>query len=114
MGIVSANDTMSHKLDILTTAIWTTLAGAGGAVRYLSSQIRSGEKICVKTFIFLLIINSFISGFSGLMLALFATTVTQNHTMHLIAAGMGGYLGVEILNLLSCIVKLKLKSFQPK
>src|SRR3990167_8542384 len=104
---------MSQKIDLLTAAIWTLLAGAGGAVRYLSSQMRKGEKICAKTLCLMLFVNSFISGFSGLMLALVSSTMTDNMTIHVIAAGVGGYLGVEVLNMLSVIVKSRLKSYEP-
>lgn len=57
------------------------------------------------SFLLALLANCFISGFVGPMTALYVSTKTDDSTWPLIAAGIGGYLGIEMLNLLSAIFK---------
>jgi len=84
---------------------WILLAGMGGAARFLSKHLQSKKPIRPFSFIVALLANCFISGFTGPITALYVSTKTDDHTWTLIAAGVGGYLGIEVLNLISAIFK---------
>lgn len=84
---------------------WIVLAGIGGVVRFLSGNLNNQKPIKPVAFILALLANCIISGFAGPMAALYVSTKTDDKTWALIAAGIGGYLGIEMLNLLSAIFK---------
>ena len=84
---------------------WIVLAGMGGVARFLSRNLRSNKPMRPVSFILALLANCFISGFAGPMTALYVSTKTDDQTWTLIAAGIGGYLGIEILNLISAVFK---------
>ena len=90
---------------------WVVIAGVGGVVRFLAGSLREKKPMRPVSFLLALLANCVISGFAGPMAALYVSTKTDDQTWHLIAAGIGGYLGIEMLNLLSAIFKsLFLKS----
>ena len=84
---------------------WVVLAGLGGIVRFLEGHLRDQKPIRPVSFIIALLANCIISGFAGPMAALYVSTKTDDQTLTLIAAGIGGYLGIEMLNLLSAVFK---------
>lgn len=84
---------------------WILLAGMGGVVRFLSKHLQNKKPIKPLSFIVALLANCFISGFTGPIAALYVSTKTDDSTWTLIAAGIGGYLGIEVLNLISAIFK---------
>lgn len=84
---------------------WIVLAGIGGAVRFLSGNLRNKKPVRPVSFLLALLANCIISGFAGPMTALYVSTMTDDPTWAVIAAGIGGYLGIEMLNLISAIFK---------
>ena len=84
---------------------WIVLAGIGGVVRFLEVHLRDQKPIRPVSFLIALLANCIISGFAGPMAALYVSTKTDDQTLTLIAAGIGGYLGIEMLNLLSAVFK---------
>ena len=84
---------------------WIVIAGIGGVVRFLAANMRDKKPMRPVSFLLALLANCFISGFAGPMAALYVSTKTDDSTWLLIAAGIGGYLGIEMLNLISAIFK---------
>lgn len=84
---------------------WVVLAGIGGVVRFLSGNLQNKKPMRPVSFLLALLANCIISGFAGPMAALYVSTKTDDSTWLLIAAGIGGYLGIEMLNLISAIFK---------
>lgn len=82
---------------------WVILGGMGGMAQFLSRNLRQQKPIKPASFIFALLANCFISGFAGPIAALYVSTQTEDKTWMLIAAGIGGYLGIELLNLISAV-----------
>lgn len=83
------------------------MAGAGGAAKYISSKIKEKDQVCSSKFCARLFANIFVSGFSGVMFSLFVRTMTDDDIYHILAAGIGGYLGIELLNIVAEIIKSK-------
>src|SRR3954471_19084954 len=90
---------------------WGVLASAGGAVKFLAVTLKKGNFMSARRFLFLLLANVFISGFSGLMGALVFSTFTADHVWQLIASGIGGYLGTSLLDVLALTMTKKLTDF---
>src|SRR3989338_8446163 len=84
---------------------WIVLAGIGGAVRFLSGNLKDKKPMRPASFLLALLANCIVSGFAGPMTALYVSTMTDDPTWAVIAAGIGGYLGIEMLNLISAIFK---------
>ncbi len=74
--------------------IYGTLAIAGGVVRYLSAYTRDGN-FSIRVFF----ANALISGFSGYMFALLGESMNLPHTMLLIMAGTGGFMGTAAMDI---------------
>lgn len=90
-----------HELNSATAGFWTLLGAFGGIVKVIV-QLLGMPKLPSKASIFwLLLANSFVSGFAGFMGAILATQITPNDDIHLIAAGISGYLGVAALDMFS-------------
>lgn len=104
------SDPIERQVTLNIPRSWILLAGLGGVVRFLSANLRSQKPIKPFSFILALLANCIISGFAGPLAALYFSTKTDDQTWHLIAAGIGGYLGIEMLNLLSAVFKSFLKS----
>lgn len=84
--------------------LWAILGGAGGAVKVFfqwTKQLPNNWKPAV----LFLLLNIFISGFSGYMGAIFASTFTPDDKTHVIFAGIFGYLGVTGLDWISEKIK---------
>src|SRR4051794_33031002 len=78
-----------------------TLAGMGGAVKFISVALRTKDVMSPQRFLLLLGANVFISGFSGLMGALVFSSLSTDLTAQMVAAGVGGYLGTQLLDVLA-------------
>lgn len=87
---------------------WGFLASAGGAVKFIAATLKKGTFMSGRRFLFLLGANVLISGFSGLMGALVFSTFTADHTWQLIAAGVGGYLGTTLLDVIALTLTKKI------
>jgi len=81
---------------------WIVLAIFGGITRYLDGIAAADAKINVTK----LATNAFISGFCGYMAAYSLSRVDQTWTV--VAAGLGGYLGTQVLDILRDALKSKL------
>jgi hypothetical protein len=82
--------------------MWAITAVIGGFARHLSLYIR-GDKAVFRVSMFLA--NGFVSGFSGYM---FAQVMLNLHPEWvLVAAGIGGYLGAETLEIIINFFKRK-------
>lgn len=77
--------------------LWALLGGTGGAVKVFFTWTKKLPENWKQAAIFLFL-NIFISGFSGFMGAIFASTFTVDDKMHVIFAGIFGYLGVTGLD----------------
>lgn len=88
--------------------IWGFLAAMGGAVKYVSTVIRSPQSISHRRFAALLCGNMFISSFCGLMGYLLITTFTLSWEWHAMAAGLFGYLGTQGLDIVILTLRRKL------
>lgn len=83
------------------------LAGMGGATKFISTSLKSTEKMSNRRFLVLLIANVFISGFSGLMGALMFSTVSPDITLQSVAAGIFGYIGAQGLDIIALTMQKK-------
>lgn len=93
--------------------VWGSLAGAGGAAKFISGVLRSSESISQRRFVVLLVANMFVSSFAGLMGGLIATTVTHDATWPYIASGLFGYLGTQGMDILLLALKKKIEPIVP-
>lgn len=84
--------------------LWALLGGTGGAVKVFFTWSKKLPDDLRPALIFLFL-NIFISGFSGYMGAIFASTISVDHRMHIIFAGIFGYLGVAGLDYLAEKIK---------
>jgi len=90
-----------HELDSTTAGFWTLLGAFGGIVKVLVQLLGMPKLPSKGNILWLLLANSFVSGFSGFMGAVLATQITPNDHIHVIAAGISGYLGVAALDMFS-------------
>lgn len=98
-----------HDHDPFLAFIWTALGAFGGVVKVLV-QLLSMQTLPPKgNILWLLFANSLVSGFSGFMGAIMATQFTADDNIHVIAAGICGYLGVAALDLISEWFKNRVK-----
>ena len=93
--------------------VWGSLAGLGGAAKYISAVIRSSEIISQRRFLLLLFANMFVSSFSGLMGGLLTTTLTSDATWPYIASGLFGYLGTQGMDIMLLALKKKIEPVSP-
>ncbi len=90
-----------HNLETVTGFVWVLLGALGGASKVIV-QLLNMKPLPTKLSIFwLLVANMFVSGFSGFLGAVAASGLTQDDNLHVIAAGIAGYMGVAALDLLS-------------
>jgi hypothetical protein len=81
--------------------LWILLALFGGIARYLDTYLKKKEDFSVAKMLATVIVCSF----CGYMAAMTAALLYPTWTM--VAAGVGGYIGVEALNLLYTVWKNK-------
>lgn len=88
-----------HDLGTGSGLGWTLLGAVGGGAKVFV-QLLALEKLPSKSKIFwLLTANMFVSGFSGFLGAVLATKMTSDNNLHVVAAGVAGYMGVAALDL---------------
>lgn len=98
-----------QDLNSLTGITWALLGGVGGAVKVFV-QLLGMEKLPTNLTIFWLLgANVFVSAFSGFMGAILMNRLTPNDDLHIVAAGIAGYMGVAALDLFSNWFKSKVK-----
>lgn len=87
-----------HYLDDIPFIL---LGAIGGVVKVLVSLL-SMETLPTKARIaWLMLANAFVSGFAGYLGAILIGTVTPDDRIHVVTAGICGYLGVTALDLIS-------------
>jgi hypothetical protein len=94
---------------VLKLLSWGVLAGMGGAVKFISASLKNRDALSPRRFMLLLTANVFISGFSGLIMALVFSTLSPDRTWQLVAAGVGGYAGTQILDVLALTMSRKMR-----
>lgn len=105
---------MQEEQDTFVKVImWSSLAGIGGAVKYVSTVIRSTEAVSNRRFFLLLAANMFISSFCGLMGMLLAMNMTDSWALHGLTAGGIGYMGTTGLDLVILNMKNKIQPNSP-
>lgn len=93
---------MEIKKEFTDLAIWATIAGMGGAARFLTQRLAADAlPITFGKGVFLFSANCFISGFSGFMGALLMSAVTVEPQWVWAAAGVFGYLGPAGMDILA-------------
>ena len=98
---------MSHRITALTVALWTILAGAGGSVRFLVQSLEGKTSHTPTVFLVKMAASAIVSGFTGLMMALLISTMTENHVWQYIGAGISGYTGPKTMDLLFAYLRQK-------
>lgn len=76
--------------------LYTLLAVAGGVANYLSAYLRGGDFDLRH-----LLAHAFVSGFSGLMFAQFATFLGVTGEVQFMFAGIGGFLGTKAVDIVA-------------
>lgn len=90
-----------HEIDTIGKTIWALLGATGGFVKVLVQLLAMEKLPSAAKIAWLVFANSFVSGFSGFLGALFAYQFTANDDYHVIAAGVAGYMGVAALDMIS-------------
>lgn len=93
---------MEIKKEFTDLAIWATIAGMGGAARFLTQRLAADAlPLTMGRTIFQLSANCFISGFSGFMGALLMSAFSPEPKWVWAAAGIFGYLGPAGMDILA-------------
>lgn len=82
--------------------LWVIIAIFGGVARYLDRYLRNEEQFSYKR----IIANFFVTGFTGWMAAIITLSFYPNWAV--VAAGIGGYAGTQIMDEIIKIIKLRL------
>mgnify|MGYP002785381259 CR=1 FL=1 len=91
----------SELAAVLKYVGFAVVAGFGGAVKFLSVSLRTNTQMSTRRFLFLLGSNVTISAFSGVMAALIFSQISPDKTWQLAAAGVGGYMGTQLLDIVA-------------
>lgn len=97
-----------HHIGSMTSIIWALLGAIGGIVKVLAMLLTTSPLPSRKTIMWLVLANAFISGFSGFLGAVVVSTLTTNSDLHVVAAGICGYLGVAALDIISNWLKQRI------
>lgn len=104
MGLSNLKMKMNEKFDLLKhipiEIVFVTLAAIGGVARYLS-RFLDGEKFSLS----MLVANLFVSGFSGLMFALFGRSMGMSVEVQWVLSGVGGFMSTEALKYIAKKIK---------
>lgn len=98
-----------HEFNSPIGAEWAGLGMVGGFVRVIVGLLGSDKLPPPIKIFWLLIGNGLVSGFSGYMGAVAMSTFTSNDKLHVVAAGMFGWLGVMGLEFLAEKLKNRIK-----
>lgn len=88
---------MRNYIETHPDIIWALLGGVGGGVKVFFQWTKKFPEN-FKNGAAILILNVFISGFSGYMGALFSSLASVDDKVHVVFAGIFGYLGVTGLD----------------
>lgn len=90
-----------HELETFTAGLWIALGAVGGAAKVTVKLIGLQKLPTVAQMFWMFVANMFVSGFAGYMGAVIATLATNNDDIHVISAGIAGYMGVAALDMFS-------------
>ncbi len=96
-----------HELQTPTEIIWVFLGIAGGVVRVFFNYLAETTPPTLGKFLIILSMNMFISGFAGYLGAVLGSTLTDNDQLHVVFAGITGYMGVSSLDWIAMKLKSK-------
>jgi len=96
------------EFDSFTGLLWALLGGVGGLTKVLVQLLGMEKLPGWRSILWLLMANSFVSGFAGFMGAIIMQQFTPNDSLHVVAAGISGYMGVAALDLFSNWFKQKI------
>ena len=85
------------KIEVTPDVVWALLGGIGGGVKVFFQWTKKFPNN-IKEGAGTLFLNVFISGFSGYMGAVFSSLASVDDKIHVIFAGIFGYLGVTGLD----------------
>jgi hypothetical protein len=105
---VSALPSAYHAADFAKYVVWALLAGAGGAVKFVSASLRNNAAMSSRRFMILLGANMLISGFAGLIGALLFSVISPEPALGAIAAGIFGYMGTQGLDIIALTMSKKI------
>jgi hypothetical protein len=101
-----------HNFDTFTGFLWAGLGAIGGAAKVFIQLLNMEKLPGLGKVLWLFLANSFVSGFSGFLGAVIMTRITSDDNLHVIAAGIAGYMGVAALDLASVWYKSKIQSIK--
>ncbi len=104
---VSPADLPTETSGYLQMFLFGLLASMGGATKFITVALKSKEPMSMRRFFTLLAANVLVSGFSGLIGALWFSTLTPDRTLQLVAAGVFGYAGPQVLDILVLTMQRK-------
>lgn len=87
--------------------LWVLIAMAGGIARYLDQYLKTGQAPKLG----LMLGHAVVSGFAGYMVV--QITIKFQPDWAVIAAGAGGYLGIQGLEWLSWMLRARVASYLP-
>lgn len=90
-----------NELDTATKIAWASLGATGGAAKVVVQLLGTKVLPTKATIFWMLVANMFVSGFAGFLGAIIATQFTSDDNLHVVAAGVFGYMGVAALDLFS-------------
>lgn len=96
--------------DSFTGLVWTLLGAVGGFSKVLVQLLGMEKLPGWRAILWLLMANSFVSGFAGFLGAIVMQQFTQSDSMHVVAAGISGYMGVAALDIFSGWFKSKVET----
>ena len=98
-----------HDFATPTGTEWAALGAFGGVVRVIVTLLKEKQVPPPLKIFWLVVANGLVSGFSGFLGAITMSLITPNDNLHVIAAGIFGWLGVSGLDYLSDVVRKKIK-----
>ena len=98
-----------HELDATTKAVWVLLGSIGGAAKVMVQLIGTKVLPSKLNIFWMFSANMFVSGFAGFLGASLATQFTIDNNLHVVVAGVAGYMGVAALDLFSLWLKTRVQ-----
>lgn len=99
-----------QELNSITALVWAALGAIGGIVKVLVQLLGAKVLPTNKAIFWMLTANAFVSGFSGFLGAVLMSQISHSDDLHVVAAGICGYMGVAALDLLSTWARDKLSN----
>lgn len=98
---------MNERVHAATVLILSFVAALGGMVRYIALVMDAESPAAPRAFLLRMIGTAVVSGFTGLMMALVVSQLTQDLTWQYVAAGVSGYTGPKTLDMLFAYLRAR-------